>query len=75
MRYNLARIINAIVCIIGTIALMICVYHAWSQNGEYTIISFFMSLIAHGGIGVMTYLGIDYVIRRLFNKDEQDNHR
>lgn len=70
MKYNLVRDINMIVCIAIVIVIMICAYKAWSQYGEYTIMSFITSLIIHGSFGTMIYFGIDYVIRKLFKKEE-----
>ena len=67
-----AKIINASICICGAILIMIAAYNQWSQYGEYTVFSFLCSLFIHGGLMFMIYLGINWVIDRLFNKDNEE---
>lgn len=66
-----ANIINASICICGAILIMIAAYNQWSQYGEYTVFRFLCSLFLHGGFMFMIYLGINWVIDRLFNKDNE----
>lgn len=66
-----AKIINASICICGAILIMIAAYNQWSMYGEYTVFSFLCSLFLHGGFMFMIYLGINWVIDRLFNKDNE----
>lgn len=65
-KLKIAKILNAIVCLIFTILLMCEVYFNWSMYGTYTIMSFFVSLIIHGGLGLMSYLSINYLLNRIF---------
>ena len=68
----LAKIINALICICGAILIMISAYNQWSMYGEYTVFSFLCSLFLHGGFMFMIYLGINWVIDHLFNKDNEE---
>ena len=65
-RLKIAKVLNAIVCLTLTVLLMREVYFAWSIYGPYTIMSFFASLVIHGGMGVMVYLGINFLLKRIF---------
>lgn len=69
-KYKIARTINILVCVGIVIAIMLCAYNAWSLYGEYTLFSFFASLLLHGTLGVMIYCGIDWILRRVFNQIE-----
>lgn len=66
-KYNIAKAINILVCM-GIVAIMLCAYNAWSLNGEYTLFSFFASLVMHGGLGIMIYCGVDWILRRVFHQ-------
>lgn len=65
-KMNLVRKINAAIWVVAAIVLMVFVYKVWSINGPYTLISFFVSLVMHGGfcffIGYLT----DEKIRNYF---------
>ena len=63
-KLKIAKVLNAIVCLTFTVLLMLEVYFTWSMYGTYTIMSFFVSLVFHGGMGLMAYL----VINSLLNK-------
>ena len=65
-RLKIAKVLNAIVCLTLTVLLMREVYFAWSIYGPYTIMSFFASLVIHSGMGVMVYLGINFLLKRIF---------
>lgn len=68
----LFKILNALICICGAIFIMIAAYNQWSMYGEYTLFSFLYSLFLHGGLMFMIYLVINWVIDRLFNKDNEE---
>jgi len=67
-KYKIAKAINILLCISMVVTIMLCVYDAWSLNGEYTLFSFFASLAIHGGLGIMMYCGIDWILRKVFNR-------
>ena len=67
-KYNIAKAINILVCMGIVVAIMLCAYNAWSLNGEYTLLSFFASLVMHGGLGIMIYCGVDWILRRVFHQ-------
>lgn len=67
-KYNIARLINILVCMGIIVAIMLCTYNAWSLNGEYTLFSFFASLVMHGVLGIMIYCVVDYILCRLFHQ-------
>lgn len=69
-KYNIAKAINILVCMGIVVAIMLCAYNAWSLNGEYTLFSFFASLVMHGGLGVMIYFGVDSILRRVFHQNK-----
>jgi preprotein translocase subunit SecF len=58
------RAINAIFWIVAAIALMVTVYFKWSENGEYTFVSFFSSLVIHGGFCALVGMLIDEKIQK-----------
>jgi hypothetical protein len=64
-KLKIARALNAIICFTLTVLLMREVYFIWSMHGPYTLLSFVGSLIFHGGFGVVIYLGIDWVLKKL----------
>lgn len=65
---NLARKINAAIWAVAAIVLMVFAYKAWSANGPYTLMSFFLSLVMHGGFCYLIGYLIDEKIRNHFNK-------
>lgn len=65
-KYKIAKIVNIIVCISLMVFIMQNAYNAWSMYGPYTLFSFFVSLFVHGGFCIMIYLGIDWVLKKLF---------
>ena len=67
-KMNLARKINAAIWAVAAIVLMVFAYKAWSANGPYTFMSFFASLLIHGGICFFIGYLIDEKIRNHFNK-------
>ena len=67
-KYNIARAINILFSIGVVITIMLCAYNAWSVYGKYTCGSFFASLVVHGGLGVMIYCGVDWILRRVFHQ-------
>lgn len=67
-KYNIARIINILFSMGIVVAIMLCAYNAWSLYGDYTLYSFFASLVVHGGLGVMIYCGVDWILRRVFHQ-------
>ena len=46
---NKARKINALIWVVIAIVIMVAAYFQWSENGGYTVRSFFCSLVVHGG--------------------------
>ena len=65
-RYKIAKKVNIIVCILLVVFVMRMAYNAWSANGPYTTFSFFASLVIHGGMGLLIYLGIDSLLKKFF---------
>lgn len=68
-KYEKYRIINAMFCIALVVVIMISAYKTWSMYGEYTIASFFVSLLMHGGFGLMIYLGIDNLLKKITREE------
>lgn len=62
---KIAKITNAIVCTVLLVFLMQKIYGVWSEYGPYTWLSFFSSLIIHGGFVGMIYLGINRVLDKI----------
>lgn len=67
-QYNIARVINALVCLGIVIGIMLAAHTEWSKYGDYGTFQFIASLLVHGGLGVMIYFGVDWVLRRVFNQ-------
>lgn len=65
-KMNSYRKINACIWAVVAVALMICAYNAWSQNGPYTMFSFFASLVVHGGFCFIAAMLIDEKIVNYF---------
>ena len=64
-KLKIAKVLNAVVCLILTVLLMREVYFTWSMYGPYTIMSFIASLTVHGGMGLMVYLGINSLLKKI----------
>ena len=64
-KLKIAKVLNAIVCLTLTVLLMREVYFTWSMYGPYTIMSFIASLTVHGGMGLMVYLGINSLLKKI----------
>lgn len=62
---KIAKITNAIVCTVLLVFLMQKIYGVWSEYGPYTWLSFIFSLIIHGGVIGMGYLGINWLLDKL----------
>lgn len=67
-QYKIAIIINTLVCLGIVIGIMLAAHSEWSKHGEYGMFQFIASLVVHGGLGVMIYFGVDYILRRLFRQ-------
>lgn len=67
MKKSTARRINAGVWAAVAAAIMICAYCAWSKNGDYTLFSFFASLVFHGGFSLVIGMQVDEFICRKYN--------
>lgn len=64
-KYKIAKIVNIIVCIALVAFIMRMAYNTWSMYGPYTLFSFFASLFVHGGMGIMVYLGINSLLKKI----------
>ena len=62
MKKKILNVLNELFCIVVTTILMTSAYRAWSECGGYNYLSFFVSLIIHGGVGVAIYLGLNYLL-------------
>ena len=62
MKKNTVRKVNAIIWTIIAITLMVTVYCEWGKHGEYTVVSFFASLVFHGGFSLVVAMQIDKLI-------------
>lgn len=69
MKRKVARTINVILCLTFVIMIMRLVYKEWSQYGDYTMFSFFASLLIHGGFGFFMGYVIDEAICKYFDKN------
>lgn len=68
-KYKIARVINIIFCIGIVLMIMIHAYHEWNKYGDYGVFQFVVSLVYHGGSGIMIYFGIDWILRNIvFNQ-------
>lgn len=67
-KYKIAKTINILICMGIVVAIMLCAYNAWSLYGDYTLFSFFASLVVNGVLGVMIYFGVDWILRRVFHQ-------
>ena len=60
--------VNKVFWILFVVTLMVHAKNQWSQYGDYTWGSFFVSSVVHGGLGLMLYLGCEALIKK-FMKD------
>lgn len=60
--YIMLRIVVVCFCIALGIILMVLAYNAWSTHGDYTLGSFLVSLIIHGGFAFIVWLALDKLI-------------
>lgn len=65
-KMNVFRKVNAVVFLVVAVVLMVYVYSAWSQYGPYTMLSFFSSLVIHGGICLVGAVFVDKQIVKYF---------
>lgn len=65
MKKNFVKTLNALFAFIVTIFLMRKAYYTWNEYGGYNHLSFFVSLIIHGGIGFLIYLGLNCVLKNI----------
>lgn len=64
-KLKIAKALNAFICFALTVLLMFEVYLFWRMYAPYTIVSFFVSLVIHGGMGVVVYLCINHLLDRI----------
>jgi uncharacterized integral membrane protein len=62
---KIAKIVNTIVCIVLLVFVMQKIYGVWSEYGPYTWLSFIFSLIIHGSVIGMGYLGINWLLDKI----------
>lgn len=67
-KMNLARKINVAIWAVSAIVLMVFAYKSWSANGPYTLMSFFASLVMHGGFCLVMGIVIDKLIINISDK-------
>lgn len=67
-KYKIAKIINTTVCLAIAITIMLYAYSEWSKYGTYGVYQFLCSLVFHGGLGIMIYCGVDWILRRVFHQ-------
>lgn len=64
---KVARKINAAFWLVAAVVLMLFIKGEWSKYGDYTILSFFLSLLIHGGICLLMGYLVDKQIVKRFN--------
>lgn len=71
MKQNTALRINAVAWTVIAVAIMSACYFAWSKNGPYTLMSFFASLVFHGGGCAVIGMSVgDAIKRHYYNKNQ-----
>lgn len=73
--FKFLNFLNALVCIIGVALIMVSAYYSWSENGEYTLVSFFGSLFIHGTFGGIIYFSVKWLLVKLlidYKEDDDD---
>ena len=68
MKVSTARKINAAVWFVAAVVLMLYVKGEWSKYGAYTGLSFFYSLVFHGGFCLLMGSLVDEQIVKHFNR-------
>lgn len=68
MKISTARKINAAVWFVVAVALMLYFKGEWSKYGTYTTLSFFSSLVFHGGFCLLMGHLVDEQIVKRFNR-------
>lgn len=68
MKKSNLRKLNAIIWVVLGTIFMIGVYKIWNINGTYNFLSFFSSLVFHGGFCFLIGYLIDEAITNHFNK-------
>lgn len=68
MKVSTARKINAAVWFVAAVVLMLYVKGEWSKYGAYTALSFFSSLVFHGGFCAVIGILCDEYIVKHFNR-------
>ena len=68
MKVSTARKINAVIWFVAAVALMLYVKGEWSKYGDYTVFSFFSSLVFHGGFCLLMGCLVDEQIVKRFNR-------
>ena len=71
MKQSTALNINSVAWMVIAIAIMVACYFEWSKHGDYTLMSFFASLVFHGGgCAVMGACIADAIKRHYHNKSQ-----
>lgn len=73
--FKFLNFLNALVCIIGVALLMVSAYYSWSENGKYTLVSFFGSLFIHGTFGVIIYFSVKWLLTKLLIDSQDDDNK
>ena len=68
MKVSTARKINAVIWFVAAVALMLYVKVEWSKYGDYTVLSFFSSLVFQGGLCLLIGYVVDEQIVEHFNR-------
>lgn len=64
MKYKVAMSINLALSILLVLVMMRLAYKSWIVYSPYTIGDLFLSVFIHGGLGVMFYLVVGWILRR-----------
>lgn len=67
MKQKTATTANLIFWTALAVVIMVCAYFAWSKYGEYTLASFFASLVIHGGGCLFFWAVSDEAIVRYYH--------
>lgn len=62
---NFLKKANAVFCMLLAVAFMYAAYLQWSKYGDYTVTSFLMSLIIHGGLAALLERTINILITKI----------
>lgn len=69
MKKSTARKINAIIWAIVATTLMVTAYCEWTEYGKYTLLSFFTSLVFHGGFSLVVAIQVDELICKKYQHE------